>query len=302
MMSSNGSLARSAGMTERRLIINADDLGLTPEVSLGIEQSFQTGVVSSASLMANMPGFDAGVQVALRNPGLGIGVHLNLIRGLPLSTEDTVLPLLNPGGKFIDNIFHIGQRSANPDYQIAAEIEYRAQIERILDSGVRPDHLDFEKHHGIWQDLYTIGIRLAKEYKLAIRCYHEPLFWVMENLPFAGYRNLWRSLHLRIYNTLFHRKLDGVMPDFFFGQTHIGRIDKSYLLALFSNLPPGTSELMTHPGFIIPKPQLTSELGTSWITESRQAELEALTDPAVKDALTASKIKLTTFKEGLLVK
>ena len=148
----------------RRLIVNADDLGLTPEVSLGIEESHINGIVSSASLMANMNGFSAGVEVSRRNPRLGIGIHLNIIRGLPVTEAEEVHPLLDTDGRFISNIFHIGRLAANKDYLQAAEREYRAQIERILTAGITPDHLDFEKHHGIWKNLYNLGIRLAEEY------------------------------------------------------------------------------------------------------------------------------------------
>lgn len=288
-------------MTEmrRQLIINADDLGLSEEVSLGIEQSYTTGVVSSASLMANMPGFDEGVQVALRNPDLGIGVHLNLIRGKPITSVDDAFPLL-ANGKFIDNIFHIGRLSANPDYLRAAENEYRAQIEKILDSGVKPDHLDFEKHHGIWKSLYTVADRLAKEYKLAIRSYSEPLFFVMQNLPFAGYNKFWNSLHLKFYNTFWHRGFTSPSPDYFFGQTHIGEINKSYLLSLIKNLPAGISELMTHPGHNSITGNVEKAIGKSWITDKREEELKALTDSEVIEKLDESGIEVTTFKEGLM--
>ena len=284
----------------KKLIVNADDLGLTNGVSLGIEESYLHGIVSSASLMANMPGFDEGVQVALRNPELGIGIHLNIIRGRPVSEEDTAYPLLNSDGSFFNNIFQIGRLSANQDYQKAAEIEYRLQIEKVLDSGVKPDHLDFEKHNGIWKPLYTIGMRLAREYGLAIRAYNEPLFFAVQKLPFAGYRSLWKSFHLKFYNTFFHRNLFVTMPNYFFGQTHIGNIDKNYLIALINNLPEGISELMTHPGHNLPTALNAEDIGNSWITEKREAEMNSLTNTDVITALKKSDIELTTFKEGLL--
>ena len=284
----------------KKLIVNADDLGLTNEVSLGIEETYLHGIVSSASLMANMPGFETGVQVALRNPELGVGIHLNIIRGRPVSGEDTAYPLLNSDGNFFNNIFQIGRLSANQDYQNAVELEYRLQIEKILNSGVKLDHIDFEKHHGIWRPLYTIGIRLAKEYGLAIRAYNEPIFFAMQKLPFAGYRNLWRSFHLKFYNTFFHRNLLIKMPDHFFGQTHIGNIDKNYLVALINNLPEGVSELMTHPGYNMPAFVDTEDIGNSWITEKREAEKNSLTNIDVITTLKKSDIELTTFREGLL--
>ena len=249
--------------------------------------------------MANMGGFDSGVEVIRRNPQLGAGIHLNIIRGRPVLDTDTVYPLLDTDGRFITNIFQIGRLTANPDYLQAAEQEYRAQIEKVLAADIQPDHLDFEKHHGIWQNLYRIGISLATEYKLSIRSYNEPLFFALQNLPFPGYRNFWKSLHLKFYNSFFHRNFTTPMPDYFFGQTHIGKIDRDFLLALSSSLPEGISELMTHPGYNLTSVSSQLDLGNSWITEKRTAELAALKDPAVLAAFTKTDIEITTFREGL---
>ncbi len=284
----------------KELIVNADDLGLTDKVSLGIEKSYLQGIVSSTSIMANTPGFSEGVQVALRNPGLGVGIHLNIIRGWPLGEIEEIHPLLDNDGRFISNMFHIGRLAANRDFLKAAEIEYRLQIERVLDSGIKPDHLDFEKHHGIWKNLYKLGEQLATEYKLALRSYHEPLLFVLQNLPFPGYGKIWKALHLKCYETVFHRNPTVPAPDYFFGQTHIGRINRDFLLSLLAKLPEGVSEIMTHPGYNIPENFLQSETGSSWINTLREAELAALCDPEVRDKLHNFGIKLTTFREGLL--
>ncbi len=285
---------------KKALIVNADDLGLTDKVSLGIEKSYLQGIVSSASIMANTAGFSEGVQVALRNPGLGVGIHLNIIRGWPLGDTEQIHPLLDNDGRFISNMFHIGRLAANRDFLKAAEIEYRLQIERVLDSGIKPDHLDFEKHHGIWKNLYQIGQNLAREYKLALRSYHEPLLFVLQNLPFPGYNKVWKALHLKCYETVFHRKTTAPTPDYFFGQTHIGRINRDFLLALVRNLPDGVSEIMTHPGYNLPENFLEHETGNSWINNLREAEMNALCDTEVSDLLHNSGIKVTTFREGLL--
>ena len=88
------------------------------------------------------------------------------------------------------------------------------------------------------------------------------------------------------------------MPDYLFGQTHIGNINKEFLLALISTLPEGISELMTHPGYNLTSISSQLEIGNSWITEKRTAELAALKDPAVITALQEASIELTTFREG----
>lgn len=284
----------------RRLIINADDLGLSVAVSRGIEHAHRHGPVTSASLLANYPGFDAGVRVAMENPGLGVGVHLNLIRGEPLCPPDDVAPLLE-GGRFLGSFWRIGRVCAIPEYLRAAEREYRAQIERVLDAGLRPDHLDFEKHHGMWGPLYRLGCRLAGEYGLAIRAYHEPLVFIWRHLDFPSARAFWLSLHLHLYQKFAHRFArrfpmvgepaapggEGdnggfpcpARPGWFFGQAHIGLVDENLLAGLIANCPEGTSELMCHPGFrdFDEERRLAPLVGKTWITGRRDGELRALT-------------------------
>ncbi len=283
----------------KRLIVNADDLGLSVAVSRGIEKGFREGLVTSATLMANMPGFEEGVRVSRDNPELGIGVHLNLIRGLPLSPADEVAPLLGPGGTFINSFYHIGRVSANKDYIAAAEREYRAQIEKVLDAGIKPDHIDFEKHHGIWRNLYNLADRLAGEYGLGIRSYYEPFFFVWQNLPSPGLGAMWKSLHLFTYQFFRHKRPKAFSPDYFFGQSHIGKLDRDFLRQLLYNLPEGTSELMCHPGLRDGEEEegVSEAVGDSWITGCRINDLAALADPEINILAGNLDIKLGTFAE-----
>lgn len=286
----------------KRLIVNADDLGLSVAVSRGIEKGHREGLVSSATIMANMPGFEEGVRVAKDNPELGIGVHLNLIRGTALSEQGEVSALLGPGGSFIDSFYQIGRLSSTKDYLRAAEIEYRAQIERVLEHGIKPDHLDFEKHHGIWHHLYKLGQKLAAEYGLAMRSYYEPIFFVWRNLPSAGTSAMWKSLHMFTYQFLRHKKPQVPMPDYFFGQSHIGALSRDFIKALLINLPDGVSELMCHPGMRdgAEEDGVSDAIGQSWITNCRVSDLAAIADPEIKDFAANQDIKIGTFADFLV--
>jgi chitin disaccharide deacetylase len=64
----------------RQLIVNADDFGLTEQVSRGILDAHRDGIVTSTTLMANGAAFDAAVAMSRQAPRLGIGVHLNLVK------------------------------------------------------------------------------------------------------------------------------------------------------------------------------------------------------------------------------
>ncbi len=285
---------------KRRLIVNADDLGLSVCVSRGIETAHRSGILTSATLMANCPGFDEGVRVARENPSLGVGVHLNIVRGLPVSDAAAVAKLLGDIGQFCHSVSALGSAVKNPEILRQAEVEYRAQIEKVLQAGITPTHLDFEKHHAVWKPLYRLCCRLGQEYRIPVRSLNEPVWRAVLTLPWAGFSAVVASAKLRTYVTLRHGKFRDIpKPDYFFGQTHIGQISEPFLLALAKSLPAGTSELMTHPGIYDEKEMqaLRPLIGTSWIQENRELELSALCSDAVKAAFEQSGIELINFSQ-----
>src|ERR1700751_3139034 len=83
----------------KNLIVNADDLGWTEGVNRGIAEAHRTGIVTSASLLANGAAFMSGVVVARNTPGMGVGVHLNLSDGAPVADRELVTTLLNQRGE-----------------------------------------------------------------------------------------------------------------------------------------------------------------------------------------------------------
>ena len=81
-----------------KVIFNADDFGYSKAINLGIIQAHKNGILSSATLMANMPGFEDAVKLAKENPELGVGVHLTLTCGYPVLSD--VPTLCQENGKF----------------------------------------------------------------------------------------------------------------------------------------------------------------------------------------------------------
>ena len=89
----------------KRVIINADDFGLIQGVNEGIIRAYREGVLSSATLMANAPGFEHAVELAGQNKDLGVGVHLNILRGMPLSESRHVESLMTKEGTFCPSVY-----------------------------------------------------------------------------------------------------------------------------------------------------------------------------------------------------
>ncbi len=263
-------------------------------MNIGIVQAFQEGILTSTTLLANAPAFDHAIHLARENGGLAIGVHLNLVRGRPLSEPERVKELIDSDGKFR----RFRYKNFTEKFLIAAEVEYRRQIEKVLHSGIVPTHIDFEKHHAWQSRLYELACRVAAEFNIkAVRNLTEPVFWAVKNMGWPGMKRLLMSALLRAGVTLDKRKVALAMPDRLLGQTEIGLMDEDMWLKMLANLPEGTSEVMVHPGRLEPFDWVDSDMGASWLSRSRQVELDAILSPAVHTLIQRHRVELITFRD-----
>jgi predicted glycoside hydrolase/deacetylase ChbG (UPF0249 family) len=147
------------------LIVNADDFGYSRGTNYGILDSFQQGILTSATLMANTPGFMHAVEIAKEQPNLGVGIHLNLTFGKPLGK----------GYKKITDLsgnFPALSPTATSHLVVdekETETELRLQIERVLEANIRPTHLDSHHHFHKEKVATKLVCKLAKEYNLPLR-------------------------------------------------------------------------------------------------------------------------------------
>lgn len=130
----------------RKIIINADDLGISLEVDSVIENCIQKGVVTSSTLMANAPAFEDGVRIAKQYPQVSVGVHLNIIEFTPLTNIDIFKRhgIVGDDGFFIEGgIFCV---QIDDELRNAVFEEWDAQISRIEAVGIKPSHCDSHQH------------------------------------------------------------------------------------------------------------------------------------------------------------
>jgi predicted glycoside hydrolase/deacetylase ChbG (UPF0249 family) len=153
----------------RKIIVNADDFGMSVEVNRAIIEAFDKNVISSATLMTNMPGFDEACELAHRHRLQGrVGVHLNLTSGYPLSAP------IRRCSRFCDDIGMFRHRRTrfrlSKEERLAVEMEIAAQIKACLDHGLCPTHLDSHHHiHTEWA-IGAAAITVAHQYGIkAIR-------------------------------------------------------------------------------------------------------------------------------------
>lgn len=288
----------------KRLIVNADDFGWSEAVTSGILRAHRDGLVTSTTLMANLPGAEAALERARREaPGLGIGLHLNLTEGRPL-TGDAAAPLADAQGDLVRSLVTLVRRvRTSPAARLAAEREWEAQILWARDHGLRPTHLDGHKHVHLAPALLPIAIELAKKHGIpAIRTTAE---WrpagIAKMLPSRwGAKDRLRQMILAwvgrrwgIAGRRAVRNAGLATTDWFFGLRATGGISAELIEYMLRNAPEGTGELMVHPGEAEASPARPTRLGAS-----RPEELAAMCDARARRAAEENGWTLIHY-EGL---
>ena len=149
-----------------KVIFNGDDFGLTSGVNKGIMCSFQAGLLSSTSLIANGEAADEAISLAKDNLELDIGIHLTLTEQLPLLLTGNNFSLISHGTHFPskEKIFY-GIFSRKIDYK-KVEAEWKAQIEKVIAAGLQISHMDGHQYIHLFPGLFPICIRLAVKYNI----------------------------------------------------------------------------------------------------------------------------------------
>ena len=283
----------------RRLIINADDFGLTSGVNRAIAEGNRSGVLTSATMMANAQASAAAIDIARDQPALKTGCHIVLIDGVPISAN---LPsLTNGSARFRSSLKQFALAAVRK--QIAAEEiqrEAAAQIRKIQTRGIILTHVDSHKHTHMFPQVLRPVLRAARACGIrAVRNPFEPLrSWPRSMV--LGTPALWlRSAGVMAFQMFageFRRALkeEGMLStDGTVGIAATGKLDQKMLLGILNALPEGTWELVCHPGYSDADLQAA---GTR-LTQSRETELAALISAETKEAIARQKIELISYAD-----
>ncbi len=283
----------------RRLIINADDFGMTSGVNRGIAEAAAHGAVTSTTLMANSARFDEAVDLAKIASNLGVGCHAVLIQGIPMLQG--LAPITNGSGKFKNNIKTFAQNALRGKLATdEVQHEVAAQIRKIQQTGLSVTHLDSHKHTHMFPQILRPAVRAAKECGVrAVRNPFEPA------RTWSGRRVLATpSMWLRcagvsafqIFAGEFRKAVSEAgmkTTDGTLGIAATGKLDERMLGAILDALPEGTWELVCHPGYS-DADLLAAETP---LTTSREIELRALTSEAIRKTIARRGIQLISFAE-----
>ncbi len=269
----------------RRVIINADDYGMSPGISEGILRGHRHGIVTSTTVMINMPAAAEAVRRLREYPALGVGVHLNAAQGPPVSQAGGALA--GDDGEMEWATPKLVRRCMlRPGLLRAIAEEFEAQLCLALDLGVRPTHLDSHRHLHAFTPVFRSVVRLAARYDIPF------VRWPYERLRGTGWpepaergrRTRWLLNRFSRVNARLARRAHPTLGTW--GIAHTGQIDAAWLIRAAVALPPGVTEVMTHPG-------LADDLGEhlTRLTMSRRRELDALCDPDVRRAFDLNHVE-----------
>lgn len=237
-----------------RLIVNADDFGLTPGVNRAIIELHQAGVLPSTTLMARAAATSEAITMARATPTLGVGCHVVLVDGEPVLPPADIASLIDQQtgrfpvslGVFLTRLFTGRIRPAE------IEAEAAAQIARLQESGLRLTHIDTHKHTHMFPPVLRPVLRAARAAGIrAVRNPFEPE-WAVRATPRASWMRAGEVFALRRLGPYFRRLIARekfATTDGTIAVVGTGTLDSDAVRSLLHELPEGTWELVTHPGY-----------------------------------------------------
>jgi len=284
-------------MKEKRIIVNADDFGMSKGITDAVLAAHRYGFLTSTSLMVNMPWAEYAVEQLARAPGLGVGIHLNICQGRSALPPSEVRSLVDPHGNF-----HRPPVMTQKlwRWQVAGkemEAEFRAQISWMKQRGLHPTHADSHHHMHIYPAALRPFVRAMKAEGIERVRASRFSCWPSRNRNRGYEEPMLRRLAARTYRTMLQATLlAGIeSPDSrlaFPAGDDCGYDVRERWMQAFVHLGPGTYELACHPGLSDPDFSPVDR-----IRVQREAELQCLTDRDLRAVLEQNEIQLISYGE-----
>ncbi|MFZ2447806.1 MAG: hopanoid biosynthesis-associated protein HpnK [Syntrophobacteraceae bacterium] len=244
-------------MSQRYLIVNGDDFGVSEEVNEAVILAHRRGILTSCSLMPGGAAVEGAVRLARENPGLAVGIHVACVAGKSVLPHREIPHVVDRDGNFPADPALAGlkyffcKRSRKELFR-----EITAQFEKFCASGLRCSHIDSHCHMHVNPAVFGIVAELGEQYGIRrMRVPDDDFFAAVPFLPkplaAAGY-----ALVFKLLAALMRTKLRGRGFGFasrVYGNLLTGNISREYVLSALDKVPPGVSEIYFHPA-LLPDP------------------------------------------------
>ena len=281
----------------RRLIVAADDFGMSAGVNAGIIRAHRDGILTEASLMVNGQAFGEAVELARAHPRLSVGLHLMLVQGHAAAPPASIPLLAGPDGMFSNAPIWSGMRFFfTPGLRAQLRREITAQLDKFAATGLTLSHVDGHLTIHMHPSVTEILIDLAERYRIrAVRLPRESLaralrydrrHLVRKVFEGAAFSALSRWARPRL------RRAGVRHPDRMSGLHQTGHVSEPYVLSVLATLPAGVNELYCHPAVV-------DDEARRWRPADYESgqELAALTSGRVRAAIEREGIELISYRD-----
>lgn len=278
-----------------RVVVNADDFGITDSASTSIVECHRAGSVTSTTLMSNMPGAAFAAGLALDAPELGVGLHFNLTSGTPLSSAASVPSLLDENGQFLPRARLLRRFARRAVCAEHVSTEFSAQLRRMISLGLVPTHFDSHEHVHAVPLVFSILAREAQRSGAAIRLPHRwPGRVTGKSLGRRGSEIALAALVWACRRRLPAAVLtnDGFCSLFDLG-IHPSDFSRAHYAKLLSQYEGGVVELMVHPATVDAELMRATK-----ISEVSGVEAELLRSDFLKELVSARGGRLTNYRDA----
>jgi predicted glycoside hydrolase/deacetylase ChbG (UPF0249 family) len=280
------------GEIARTLVVNADDLGLHPDIDRGIEAAHRDGIVTSASIAAVGDSFDQAVEICRRCPDLDVGVHLTLVGERPLTDPGTLGELVTKDGRFLTAHPALVARALTLRLDRGAvRRELESQIEKVERAGIRPSHVDGHQHVHLLPVVWPVVVDLAR--RRGIPWVRVPAFRPAATNG-AGPLQVGLRMGLNVLQKGRRAQLGALRSaDVTPALADSGHLTVDRIARALERVPAGAvAELVTHPGVTTPALEERYDWGYDWTGETA-----ALTDAGLRRSIAEAGFELRTFRE-----
>jgi len=291
-MKSHTSWAEKLGYPNDKiiLILHADDIGMCPEANISAKNYLEKGEIQSAAVMMPCPNAEEFIQWAIEHPDQDIGLHLTLTSEWknyrwPSVTDPAEVPgLIDEEGMLYHEVVQVVQNASAEE----VEKEIRAQVEKSIALGYRPDHIDTHMGTLYGSPAYTAAYtKVAMEYNIPAMVLDVENPLVIETFRSQGYPMDENMIQTMKDYTLPKLDFFSSVPN---GKTYEEKCENFF--KLIESIPPGLTEIIFHPS------ENTENLKTitnSW--QQRNWEAEMFKDEKVKNFLSEKGVVFTNWRE-----
>jgi predicted glycoside hydrolase/deacetylase ChbG (UPF0249 family) len=274
---------------KRKLIVNADDFGLSKNISEGIIFAHEEGIVTSTSVLVNQHYFEEAIKLSEKYKHFGVGLHLNFNKGIPIASKSKINSLLDNSGVFFKNPYEKRKGIS----QLELYLEFKEQVNYFIKvTGKKPSHIDCHHWNYLYREFFVVYLEISREFGLPIRL---PLI-ESSNFSYGNLTGLLSTVPLKLVSefpdvlkSLNETDLP-IHADYFEASFYESQATKENLIKILDNIGEGVTELMTHPGFIAQE-----EHNLTSYNNYRETELKILTNVDIKKHLEKLEIKLINF-------